>query len=367
MATINYELRNRADSKGYSHLRVCIQNKGDRRYLPLNIKLQAKDWDPVNQRVKSSHPKAGVINNVLKLKMADLQVSIATQSLHGAISLDQVAGRKVDKTSFHYFAGICLQAWEKTKSVATIKCYTSMLKRVKQFDPTVMIEGITPEWLAKYEIECRKSCADAGALKRLAFISVILKEAIRQRLIEKDPFQIYKKPPKKNPPKIWLTKKELAEIEKIASTTRSEIIRNTGYWFLLSCYTGLRYADIERFDAKKMIQEGRLILYTQKTGEIVSIKLTPKIKELIKSTSKLPKIYSNQKVNVYLKAVAHLCKIDKVLTFHSGRHTFGVQCANRGISQEVASKLLGHTDLRTTSIYYKITNTRVDEEMKKWE
>lgn len=367
MATINFQLRNRADSKGYSHLRVCIQDRGDRRFLPLGIKLRAKDWDPVSQKVKSSHPKAGQLNNVLMLKMSDLQVNMATQSLAGGISLDRVAGRKVEKTRFSHFASLCMGAWEKTKSFETIRCYTSMLKKVKQFDSEIMVEDISPEWLAKYEIDCRKTCGDGGTLKRMAFISVILKEAIRLKKIDRDPFLVYKRPPKKNPPKIWLTTKELTTIEKLALSTRSEIIRNTSYWFLLSCYTGLRYSDIERFDAKKMVQEGRLILYTQKTDEIVSIKITSKIKELIKITSKLPKVYCNQKVNVYLKAVAHLAKIDKVLTFHSGRHTFGVQCANRGISQEVTAKLLGHTDLRTTAIYYKITNTRIDDEMKKWE
>lgn len=367
MATINLQLRNRADSKGYSHLRVCIQNKGDRRYLPLNIKLQPKDWDSVNQRVKSSHPKAGVINSVLKLKMADLQASMATQSLNGSISLDQVAGRRVEKTRFHFFAGNCLSAWEKTKSRNSIRCYASMLKQVKLFDPEISVEDISPDWLAKYEHHCRQECGDGGTLKRIAFISVVLKEAIKQRIIDRDPFLIYKRPPKKNPPKIWLTTKELAAIEKLASSTKSEVIKNTAYWFLLSCYTGLRYGDIEKFDPKKVVQEGRLILYTQKTGEIVSIKLTPKIKELIKITSKLPPVYSNQKVNQYLKAVVHLCKIDKLLTFHSARHTFGVQCANRGISLEVTSKLLGHSDLRTTSLYYKVINEVIDREMLKWE
>lgn len=360
-------MRNRQDRSGLCKLRICIQDKGNRRYVSLPIKLQPRDWDSVNQRVKSTHPKAGVINNVLKLKMADLQGSMATQSLNGGISLDLVAGRKVGKTRFHFFAGNCISAWEKTKSENSIRCYTSMLKQVKLFEPDIMVEDISPDWLAKYESHSRETCGDGGTLKRIAFISIILKEAIRQRIIDRDPFLIYKKPPKKNPPKIWLTTKELAAIEKLATATKSEVIKNTAYWFLLSCYSGLRYGDIEKFDPKKMVQEGRLILYTQKTGEIVSIKLTSKLKELIKITSKLSPVYSNQKVNQYLKSVAHLCKIDKLLTFHSGRHTFGVQCANRGISQEVTAKLMGHSDLKTTSIYYKITNTRVDEEMKKWE
>ncbi len=366
MPTINFELRNRPDKKGHCLVRVVIQDKGKRVYIPLALKLLKADWDPKKQIVKSTHAKSEVINNVLKLKMADLQASMATESLHGNVSLEKIAGRKINKTSFMSFAGACLHKWEKTKSPNSIRAYQSMLKQALLFDREIMVEDITPDWLARYEAHNWNECGDGGTLKRISFISVILKEAIRQGLIERDPFLIYKKPAKKNPPKVWLTMEELSRIEKLAKATSSSVVKNSAYWFLLACYTGLRYSDIEKFDSKKAVQDGRLILYTQKTGEVVSIKVTTKIKELIKIVSKLGPVYSNQKCNQYLKAVAHLSKIDKLVTFHTARHSFAVNCANLGISQEVAAKLLGHSDLRTTGIYYKIINSRVDKEMEKW-
>lgn len=366
MPTVNFELRSRKDKQGYSQLRVVIQDRGKRVYVPLAVKLLRRDWDPENQVVKPSNPHSTTINSVLKLKKLDLEASVATQSLAGKISLEKVAGRKISKTSLLSFAGSCLQKWEKTKARNSIRAYDSMLKQALLFDPRVSIEDITPDWLARYESYCRQECGDGGTLKRIAFISVILKEAIRQGIIERDPFLIYRKPPKKNPPRVWLTMAELGRIEKVATENGSQVIRNVSWWFLFACYTGLRYADVQGFDPK-MIQDGRLILYTQKTGEIVSMKLTRKIKELVRIIGKLGPVYSNQKCNQYLKAVAHLAKINKPLTFHSARHSFAVNCANLGISQEVASKLLGHSDLRTTSIYYKIIDSRVDAEMKKWD
>lgn len=348
-----------------SQVRVVIQDRGKRAYIPLQLKLLPVQWDGKSAKVKENHPKAAMINSVLKLKMADLQASMATQSINGDMSLDKIAGRKISKTSLLSFAGACLARWEKTKSVNSIRAYSSMLKAALRFEPGIFVEDITPDWLARYEDHCRGECGDGGTLKRIAFISVISKEAIRKGLIDRDPFLIYRKPPKKNPPKVWLTMDELNRIEKTARGNGSEVVRNTAWWFLMSCYTGLRYSDIAAFHPG-MIQAGRLILYTQKTGEVVSIKLTGKIKELISQVKKQGTVYSNQKINQYLKAVAHISKISKLLTFHCGRHTFAVNCANLGISQEVAAKLLGHTDLRTTSIYYKIINTRVDKEMSKW-
>lgn len=366
MPTINFELRNRPDKKGYCLVRVVVQDKGKRVYIPLSLKILPSDWDSEKQKVKPSHSNASTINNVLKLKISDLQAALATQSLKGNLSLEAIAGRKINKTSFRSFAGSCLDKWEKSKSVNSIRAYTSMLRKVIEFDKDVSVEDVSPDWLARYESHCWTECGPGGTLKRVAFVSVILKEAIRQGLIDRDPFMIYKKPAKKNPPKVWLTMDEMCIIEQNACKTKSDIIRKTSYWFLLACYTGLRYSDIEKFDPKKNIQDGRLILYTQKTDEVVSIKLTPKIKELIKIVSKMGPVYSNQKINQYLKAVAHLAKINKLLTFHAARHSFAVNCANLGISQEVAAKLLGHSDLKTTAIYYKIVNSRVDKEMEKW-
>lgn len=360
--TINFELRTRKDKSGLRQLRAVVQDRGKRVYIPLAVKLLSDQW--ANQKVVN-HPQSAMINNVLRLKLSDLQAKYAMLSMSGPVALDLIAGRKVSKTSLYSFAGDCLERWEKTKSVNSIRTYRSMLKKALEFDK-VNIEDITPDWLSRYETWCRKDCGDGGTLKRIAFISVILKEAIRRGIIDRDPFLIYKKPPKKNPPKVWLTLEEIARIEKLARETKSDIIRKASYWFLLSCYTGLRYSDISSFN-KDHIQAGRLILYTQKTGEVVSIKVTRKIKELAAVVLEQGTVYSNQKCNQYLKSIAHLAKINKLLTFHTARHSFGVNCANLGISIEVASKLLGHSDLKTTSIYYKIINQRVDEEMKRWE
>jgi site-specific recombinase XerD len=49
-----------------------------------------------------------------------------------------------------------------------------------------------------------------------------------------------------------------------------------------------------------------------------------------------------------------------------GRHSFAVNSASLGIPIEVVSKLLGHSSIRTTQIYYKLTDTKVDEWMDKW-
>jgi len=50
---------------------------------------------------------------------------------------------------------------------------------------------------------------------------------------------------------------------------------------------------------------------------------------------------------------------------HAGRHTFATQiCLSQGVSIASISKILGHTSIRTTQIYAKVTGQKVNEDMK---
>ena len=79
---------------------------------------------------------------------------------------------------------------------------------------------------------------------------------------------------------------------------------------------------------------------------------------------KLLPILSNQKTNAYLKEIADLCGIEKNLTFHVARHTFATMSLSKGVPMESVSKMLGHTNIRTTQIYARITNKKVEHDME---
>jgi len=80
---------------------------------------------------------------------------------------------------------------------------------------------------------------------------------------------------------------------------------------------------------------------------------------------KILPVISNQKLNAYLKEIADICGIKKNLTFHSGRHTFAVTvCLENGLPIETLSKMLGHTNLKVTQAYARITYRKVTEDMK---
>ena len=75
-------------------------------------------------------------------------------------------------------------------------------------------------------------------------------------------------------------------------------------------------------------------------------------------------VLSNQKCNEYLKELAAVCGINKDITFHSARHTFATTVTlENGVPIESVSKMLGHTNVKTTQLYARITGTKFSNDM----
>ena len=81
-------------------------------------------------------------------------------------------------------------------------------------------------------------------------------------------------------------------------------------------------------------------------------------------SGKLLPVYTNQKVNEYLKTIAENCEIGKKLTFHVARHTFATSVTlGNNVSMESVSKMLGHKSIKTTQHYAKILDKKVSTDM----
>lgn len=121
--------------------------------------------------------------------------------------------------------------------------------------------------------------------------------------------------------------------------------------------------------------DGESWIYTnrKKTDTLSRIPLLPSALEIMERYYENPQcqcddkvlpVLSNQKVNAYLKEIADLSGITKVLTFHIARHTFATTVTlNNGVPIESVAKMMGHTSIKTTQIYAKVMDHKISEDM----
>jgi site-specific recombinase XerD len=221
-----------------------------------------------------------------------------------------------------------------------------------------------------------RNCNQNSTIKYLSNFKKIVNFCIQSGYIQRNPFVGFKLV-KKEVVREILSKEELEKMAAIQfPTERSGQVRDI---FLFCCYTGLAYADIKKLKRSEIVigVDGERWIFTsrQKTDTPSKIPLLPVALEIIGKYENHPlclnknllmPVLSNQKMNDYLKQIADLSGIDKVLTFHIARHTFATTITlSNGVPIETVSKMLGHKSIRTTQHYEKILDLKVSQDMQK--
>jgi len=197
-------------------------------------------------------------------------------------------------------------------------------------------------------------------------IKKILGMAVKDKLITINPYIDFPIKDEKSD-REFLTKDELLALKE-HSLGDNESLAKVRDIFLFSCYTGLRYLDAQNlrshnvykdsdgdywlvFEQKKLNDKKEMFPLLQPAVELYN-----KYDQYREVTNYIIPRMSNAKINTYLKVIAELVGIKKHLTHHVARHTFATTITlSNDMPLEMVSAFLGHSDIRTTQIYAKLT------------
>lgn len=208
-------------------------------------------------------------------------------------------------------------------------------------------------------------------MKKMRVLKTVIISARKRGLLENDPFTGYKihfDPTDRG----FLTDEEVSRLmKKEFPIKRLEVVRDI---FIFSCFTGLAYIDVSNLTSKNIVvldNKKWIMTKRQKTNvpsNILLLSVPEAIIEKYKNADtngRLLPICTNQRMNSYLKEIGSLCGIEKNLTFHLARHTFATLALSKGVPVESVSKMLGHTNIKTTQIYARVTNKKIEHDMLK--
>ena len=254
--------------------------------------------------------------------------------------------------------------------------YTCALKQLKKFVASKKIKTTfdrlehNTKFFQGFVDYLLEQVAQNSAWAYLSKTKAVINNAIRERIILHSPVK-YIKIPWQEVEKVYLT---IEELNRLAKTEC--LYPQIKLAFLFSCYTGLRLSDIEKLVWKDVKKDpgGNLTLHfrQKKTGGMEYFPLNETAVKIINETIEDPKILPHPESKIfplfYIKKIEYTLKswvkkagIEKHVTFHCGRHTFAVISIASGVDIFTVSKLLGHRDLKTTLVYAKIVDSKMNE------
>lgn len=341
-------LRKRKNADGTTTLRLDIYHNGQRTVETLkNLKL-AK---PSNLLDREQNKK--------RMQLAEeIAVTRAAELEANNYSMVTDAGKKTIITEWMQSFIDTYNKKDKRNMQGVLNRFIAFLKEEKNTGLT--FGGLTALIIEDFIDFLEANSTGEGALSYFNRFKKMIKQAYRKKLLKENVLEFVERKVKgKAKRKDILTLDELKVLS--ATPTESNEVRRA---FLFCCVSGLRWIDVKALKWQNIkIESRQMVLSQSKTGEPVTTPLNDTAMSLLgtpgKSGEAVFTLPSANGANKTLKAWVKRAKINKTITWHNGRHSFGTNLIFNEVDVLTASKLLGHTSMKHTQRYVKAS-----EEMK---
>lgn len=366
---------------------VRITVNGKRSEISLKRNVSQKLWDKNKGKVKGNTTEARALNNCIQQVRNKLYDSYSELQREGKlITVATVKSRYLGTDEQHRTLLQLVSYHNKTMKTVlkpgTLKNYRTTENYLKKFVKKIykvediQLKQLNYAFVIDFEQYLHKlpNLNNNGLMKHIERFKKLCKLGVKLEWLEKDPainYQLHFDKVERD----YLTEEELNILEtSILEKQTHKIARDI---FVFSCYTGLAYCDVFSLTQEHIVLgiDGDKWISTQreKTATKVRVPLLDTALTIIEKYKDYPKcveagkllpVYSNQKINQYIKEVTKKLKIEKHLTFHIARHTFATTITlSNGVPIETVSKLLGHTKIATTQIYARVIERKVSEDI----
>lgn len=339
---MSVKLRKRKNADGSVSLRLDIYHNGKRTIETL------KDL----QLVKGSNPDDREYNKARLQKAKAIEAARAEELSSNDYNMVSDAGKKTIVTDW-------LKSYVDSYTKKDKRNMQGALNRFKGYLIEVNNVGLTFANLNPLIIEDFINYLEAkstgeGAASYYSRFKKMIKQAYRQKLMKANVIDFVEVRIKgKAKKKDTLTLDELKTLSR--THTESAEVRRA---FLFSCVTGLRWCDVKALKWNSInLKDRQMSVVQSKTAISVATPLNDTAIKLLGKASK-PDLFvfdlpTANGANKTLKAWVSRAELNKKITWHNARHSFGTNLIFNNVDVLTASKLLGHTSMKHTQRYVK--------------
>lgn len=391
MKVLLYIKRSGQDKDGRSPLmgRIAVRGKNNSiAQFSCKFKVDVKLWNATSQRCTGKSRMAVMANREIERtllllrqrfnELKDIKEVVSAEEVKNAYQGQAESQDTIMKLFEEHNSDYALRVGVN-RAVNTYYQYTNTYRHLAVFlkykyrlsdMPAKQIDSTFIEDFDMYmrTVKWFKPRTIVGHINRLKCVMML---AVFRGTIPFSPFKGYS-PQKPEFKQMYLTEEELA---KFANMTYDTPNRNfTRDMFLFSCWTGICYCDMRALTEKNLVkaEDGSLWIHTErlKTGtpECVRLMEIPlaileKYRDMDANGKLLPML-TKESMNRHLKKMSVMCGINRPISFHCARHTFGsIICLSQGIPIETVSKIMGHKHIKTTQRYAKVTQDKIDRDV----
>ena len=388
MATTNFYL-DKADKSGQSFILMTYLCDGQKFRHSVKLKIYPAQWLASKQRVKVRSMEDEYVNGHLDsleqiiassqkqclLEKNEINFSYVKQKFNDHLGKKDIRRTFVD--CFNEYIEYSKTQRSKKTTDRYVTCLNHLLKFRTARRYELSFDRINQhfyESFVSYMMQTPKSLNNTigNYVKTLkAFINFCIDRGYCQPNNEVTKFKVFRE----DGELIYLSEEELFRIINLELDSEKLMVVRDNFCF--ACFTGLRYSDISKLKPEN-IKDDYLEIKTEKTRDFLRIPLNQHAKAiLLKNGGMLPKLFSNQKMNDYLKDIGELAEINEsvlvvkyrglekveflepkynFISSHTARRTFVTLSLEKGMRPETVMSITGHKDYKTFKKYIKLTD-----------
>ncbi|MBN8669521.1 MAG: site-specific integrase [Chitinophagales bacterium] len=381
--TIKIVLRKKQKTNDTYPLAIRITKDRKSAFIHTGYYIHEKDWDATNERVKKSHPNSVRLNNFLLTKKAEAN----NHSLELETTQPDVTAKSVRKKIKPYANGsvfaqadLFLERLKKDKKYNQLQAEEPRIKYLKQFlKNDIAFSDFTIPLIKRFKawLKSERNVSERTAMNYLALIRRIFNQAIEEKLCDPKYYPFGKG---NISIKMLESMKVGCNIEDVVAFENVDLsdVPNENHarniWLFSFYFAGMRVSDVMRLKWSDF-QNDRLFYMMGKNNKVDSLKVPDKAMQILdqyrnekdetdlvfpdlKGLANLDDTFAVQvriktklgPINRDLKEVAKKAGVNKTISMHISRHTFGNVSGDR-IPVQMLQKLYRHSNILTTIGY----------------